>query len=49
MTDDYRPSLKLAKFKNTDIRGGGGAWGVICFINAANDNYEVMTTANILF
>ena len=46
MTDDYRPSLKLAKFKNTDIRG---AWGVICFINAANDNYEVMTTANILF
>ena len=46
MTDDYRPSLKYAKFRNTGING---TWGVICFINAASDNYEVMTKAKILF
>ena len=46
MTDDYRPSLKLAKFKNTGI---GGTWGVLCFINAITKNYEVMAKAKILF
>ena len=45
VTDDYRPSLKSAKFRNTGIRG---TWGVICFINAASNNYEVMTTSKML-
>ena len=35
MTDDYRPSLKWAKFKNTGI---GGTWGDMCFINAIINN-----------
>ena len=46
MTDDYRPSLKKAKFRNTGI---GGTWGVMCFINAIIDNYEVMAKSKILF
>ena len=51
MTDDYsymslQTSFKKAKFRNTRI---SGIWGVLCFINAASDNYEVMTTAKILF
>ena len=46
MTDDYRPSLKQAKFRNTGI---GGTWGVICLINAISDNYEVKAKDKILF
>ena len=44
MTDYYRSSLKLAKFSNTGITG---TWKVICFINAASDNYEVMTKTKV--